>query len=188
MRLFTAIDLPETILYQIGRLLDELRPHADVRWSRAENLHVTTRFVGEWPDQRLAELESALRRVAPRAPIPIALRGLGWFPNPHSPRVFWAAVHAPPELARLARDTDAVLEPLGLKPEGRDFRPHLTLARIEQPAQLGALRRAIAAMPEVDLGRFEAERFYLYSSQLGRGGSKYTRLAEFPLGGQAAKP
>lgn len=181
MRLFTAIDLPESILYQMARLLDALRPHADLRWSRVENMHITTKFIGEWPEERLAELEAALRGLASRAPIPIALRGLGWFPNPHSPRVFWVAVHAPPELARLARDTDAALDRLGLRPEGRDFRPHLTLARIEQAAQLGPLRRAIAAMPEVDLGSFEGSRFYLYSSQLGRGGSKYTRLAEFPF-------
>lgn len=181
MRLFTAIDLPDTILEQLGRFLESLRPHARLRWSRVENLHLTTRFIGEWPESRLEELCNTLAQTPKSGPILITLRGLGWFPNPHVPRVFWVAVEAPATLAQLARDTDAVLERIGLKPEGRPYRPHLTLARIEPGVPLGALRQAIGRMEVPEFGNFEARQFALYLSEPGPGGSRYTKLAEFPI-------
>jgi RNA 2',3'-cyclic 3'-phosphodiesterase len=180
MRLFTAVDLPAEIVRNLERLVDELRRAARIQWSPPGNMHVTTRFIGEWKDERRAELETALAGLASRQPIGIHVRKLGFFPNPHSPRVFWAGVDAP-HLPALASDTDQALEPLGIPREGRPFSPHLTLARIKEPVPLQPLREAIAGMPSPDFGSFVASRFYLYQSQLGRGGSVYTKLAEFPL-------
>jgi RNA 2',3'-cyclic 3'-phosphodiesterase len=182
MRLFAGIDLPDNIVHQLQALLRALKPHGDgLRWSRVENLHVTTRFIGEWPSARLDELKERLASVPRPGPIPITLRGLGWFPNPHVPRVFWVAIDAPPELARLAHDTDTALETLGLKPEGRRFRPHLTLARINPGTPVADLRRAVAALPSREFGAFTADRFWLYRSEPSQSGSKYTQLAGFPL-------
>ncbi len=181
MRLFAGIDLPAEIVRGLERLVDVLRPAARIKWSPPANLHVTTRFIGEWPEERLAELRAALADLPSHPPIPIAVRNLGFFPNPHAPRVFWAGVDAPADLTALAAETDRALQPLGLAPEGRPFSPHLTLARIKEPVPLQRLREAIAALPALDFGRFVADRFYLYRSHLGPAGSVYTKLAEFPL-------
>ena len=110
MRLFTAIDLPDDLVATLAGVVEKLRPTAKIKWSPKENLHITTKFIGEWPKERLDELTAALKALPAREPIPIAVRGLGFFPNPHSPRVFWAAVHAGPELATLARLTDQALD------------------------------------------------------------------------------
>src|SRR5262249_8764594 len=107
---------------------------------------------------------------------------LGFFPNPHSPRVFWAGVEGHPGLAELAAATDRVLDPLGLKPEGRPFKPHLTLARIKEPVPLERLREAIASQPTPDFDAFEARRFSLYQSRVSSAGSVYPKVAEFPPG------
>ena len=179
MRLFTAITLPQDVVAALIRLIDQLRPAARIPWSPASNLHITTKFIGEWPKERLDELNIALQRMPPREPIPIEVRGLGFFPNPHAPRVFWAAVHAAPELATLARLTDQNLQLLGVPAETRPFSPHLTLARIKEPVPLQALRQAIANLPATDFGAFTADRFHLYLSQLTPKGSVYTRLSEY---------
>ena len=179
MRLFTAIDLPQEVTDALARLIDRLRPTARIHWSPARNLHLTTKFIGEWPQARLGELTAALEGLAPREPIPIEVRGLGFFPNPHAPRVFWAAVHAGPELAGLARATDQALERLGIPAEKRPFSPHLTLARIKEPVPLLALQQATASLPAADFGAFPAERFHLYLSQLNPAGSVYTKLSDF---------
>jgi len=181
MRLFTGIDLPAEVVRNLSKLLDALRPKAKIKWSPPENLHITTKFIGEWPAERLEELSGALGGLPDRAPIDIAVRGLGWFPNPHAPRVFWAAVKAGPELAALARETEDALAPLGVAVESRGFSPHLTLARIKEPAPLGGLRQAIAALSSDEFGSFTADRFYLYRSERGPGGSVYTKLAEYPF-------
>lgn len=177
MRLFTGLDLPEREMASLDALLAQLRPLAPLRWSQAANLHVTTKFIGEWPEARLDELRAALSAVPSPGPVAITLSGLGWFPNPHQPRIFMAAVKAPPELSALAAATEAQVEPLGITREERPYRAHLTLARIAGPADLAALRRAVAGLPSTEFGSFEAGAFHLYLSESGR----YTKLASFPL-------
>lgn len=180
MRLFAGLDLSEETLARLAVLLDQLRPAAKLRWSPIENLHITTRFIGEWPEERLGELRHALAAVqAP--PVPIAIRGLGWFPNPHSPRIFFAAIRGPESLPGLARATGEALEPLGIAKETRPYSPHLTLARIQMPAELGELRRRVAALDSDDFGSFTAAAFHLYLSRPGPAGSVYSKLASFPL-------
>jgi 2'-5' RNA ligase len=179
MRLFTAIDLPDEVVAALGRLIGQLRPSARIKWSPEENLHITTKFVGEWPDEQVDALQAALASLAPREPIPIEIRGVGFFPNPHSPRVFWAAVHAPAALAELARETENALERIGVAAGNRPFSPHLTLARIKEPVPLQPLRQAVAELPSVEFGTFMADRFYLYRSKLTPAGSVYTKLSDF---------
>jgi len=170
MRLFTGLDLPVHVAAAIEKLLDRLRPMARLRWTPVENLHVTTKFIGEWPEARLREMKAALFDLSGRAPISVAIRGLEL-----KPRLFWAKVHAP-ALADLARDIDSALEELGVAPEQRAFNPHLTLARINKPVRLD-----MAEFASTDFGSFEADRFFLYLSKPGPGGSVYSKLAEFPF-------
>ena len=180
MRLFSAIDIPPDIVGRLDALIARLRPIARISWSPAANLHITTKFIGQWREERLPELERALASLADRPPIPISVRKLGFFPNAKSPRVFWAGVKAPPELAALAADIDRALAHL-VEPETRAYSPHLTLARIKQPAGLTALLKEVEKLGELDFGSFAADRFVLYLSKPGRSGSVYTKLSEFPF-------
>jgi 2'-5' RNA ligase len=180
MRLFTALDLAPGVAASLERLLVQLRPTARIQWSPPANLHITTKFIGEWPDARMAELKTALAALPERTAIPVRIHHLGFFPNPHAPRVFWCGIGAP-GLAELAGDTDRAAAELGVAPETRAFSPHLTLARIKERLDLQPLREAIAGLPELEFGRFTAAGFCLYQSQLRSGGSVYTKLAEFPF-------
>jgi RNA 2',3'-cyclic 3'-phosphodiesterase len=177
MRLFTAIDIPSEIKARLQAFVHRLQPAARLAWSPLENLHVTTKFIGEWPEPRLGELEAALASVPSPSPIEIAIRGVGWFPNPHNPRVFFAGIESGQELRTLARDTERALAPLGVPIEDREFHPHLTLARRRDPVPLEALRQVLATAASDDFGVFRAASFFLYLSAGGR----YTRLQEFPL-------
>jgi len=181
MRLFTGLDLPAAVLRNLEELLDDLRPTAPIQWSPIGNLHVTTKFIGEWPEERLPELVSALQALPPRPNIHLRICGSGFFPNERSPRVFWCGVEAP-GLSSLARDTDQAAAALGVAGEKRPYSPHLTLARIRQEGvDLRRLRKKVAARSWLDLGSFEAHSFFLYRSQLRPNGSVYTKLAEFPF-------
>lgn len=181
MRLFTGIDLPDSVKERLDLLISRLRTTAHLKWSPAYNLHITTKFIGEWPQGRLDELIWALRAVPATERVDISIRGLGWFPNPHNPRVFWAAVHASPALATLARATEKACTELGIPAEDRPFSPHLTLARIRQPIPLTNLRKAVAELESVDFGAFTPACFHLYLSKPGAVASIYTPLHQFPL-------
>jgi 2'-5' RNA ligase len=180
MRLFVGLDLPAEVVRNLERLTDELRPAAKIQWRPPANLHVTTKFIGQWPEDRLPELEAALAAVPRRQPVPVTIRRVGFFPNPHSPRVFWCGIEAP-GLDSLAAETDRATSSLGIESEKRAFSPHLTLARIKERIDLQPLREKIAALPSLDFGHYEARSFFLYLSQPGPKGSVYTKLREFPL-------
>ncbi|HYP13320.1 MAG TPA: RNA 2',3'-cyclic phosphodiesterase [Bryobacteraceae bacterium] len=182
MRLFTGIALPEHIQTNLTRLIQRLRPTAQLNWSPIYNLHLTTKFIGEWPPERLQELSSALAPVANRDPINIVVGGIGWFPEARSPRVLYVGIKVGPELQSLAQETEDALAALGVARESRKFSPHLTLARIKDPAvPLAPLRNSINQLEHVDFGTFTADAFHLYHSKPGPSGSIYSSLAEFPL-------
>jgi len=184
MRLFTGLDLPEGVVGNLEELRRRLKPAARIHWSPPANLHVTTKFIGEWPEERLGELLTALGGIPRRAAIPVGIRRVGFYPNPHSPRIFWCGIEAP-GLEALAADTDDATAALGIGREKRAYSPHLTLARIKQQSEeqsgLQPLRKAIAALDSLEFGSFEARSFFLYQSSLRPTGSVYTKLAEFPL-------
>jgi 2'-5' RNA ligase len=181
MRLFAGLDLPYEMRRNLELLLHLLKPKARIRWSPVSNLHLTTKFIGEFPEERLEELKAALAAVPPPGVLRIAIRGLSWFPDADRPRVLVAGIEAPVSLTALARDTDAACSRLGIELDNKDYRPHLTLARIRAGEPLFELKKAILELPSVDFGAFSADKFHLYQSQLSPGGSIYTKLATFPL-------
>jgi 2'-5' RNA ligase len=181
MRLFVAIDVPGEIKDALRCFVDRLRPSARIGWSPVDNLHITTKFIGEWPEPRLDEMKRALTSLPVRGAINITVKGLGWFPNQRRPRVFWAGVQGGEPLRAVARATEQAVAGLGIPAGERDYAPHLTLARIREVVPLDALQKTLASFPAgcgFDFGGFSATQFFLYLSADG----KYTQLAGFPLG------
>ena len=162
MRLFTAIDIPPDVKAALEALVDRLRPLATLSWIPLEKLHITTKFIGEWPEEKLDELKVALASVKAPAPVTIVIRGLG-----RLPRVLYAGVLPNDALTALAAATD---QAVGIPAEDRAYRPHITLGRTRKQ------------VPRIDfepstIGSFRASSFALYLSASG----KYTKLQEFPF-------
>ena len=179
MRLFTAIDIPPELKQRLRAFVDRLRPTARLTWSPVENLHVTTKFIGEWPEASLTMLKTALAGVPTPGSFEICVHGIGWFPNSKNPRVFWAGIEVSDALRKLAADTEDATAALGVPREDRGFHPHLTLARRRDPAPLDKLRQVLETLSpdSTEFGTFSATSFFLYLSA----GGKYTKLQEFPL-------
>jgi 2'-5' RNA ligase len=177
MRLFTAVDIPEEVKSALGRTIERFRPMAKLKWTDAEKLHITTKFIGEWPEARMEELTDVLNGVGSPGVLNIQIRGLRWVPEARRPRMLWAGVESGPELGSLAHETEQAVHALGVAVEDRKYSPHLTLARIRDRVPLDTLHRAIEAEGSADFGSFAAPAFYLYLSKDGR----YTKLAEFSL-------
>jgi len=181
MRLFTALDISDDARSALVALLRELERAAPFRWSRPSNLHITTKFIGGWQEADRQGLSRALAGVPKLGPIPISVRGIGWFPNPHTPRILFAGIQSGPELAELHRQTDAACHSIGIPAEDKPFNPHLTLARVPSKEGLQDVRQRIAQLPEAEFGQFMATAFHLYESVPKAGGAEYIKLEEFPL-------
>jgi RNA 2',3'-cyclic 3'-phosphodiesterase len=179
MRLFTAISLVPEVMIRLERLISALRPEALINWSPLDNLHITTKFIGEWPERQFDDLDSALSSIPGRDPFEVEIRGLGWFPNERSPRVLWAGVQGEKPLLELVQDTETSLLSLGITKEDRAFSPHLTLARIKRPVPLQSLRQKISDMHSTSLGSFAVSQFALYQSMPGSNASIYRKLRQY---------
>jgi len=177
MRLFTAIDISDEVRHNLGVLLDRLRPLAKLSWTMPDRMHITTKFIGEWPDDRLEEMKRALSSVGSPGAFEVGIRDLGWFPNPRHPRVLWSGVHGGAALEALAHATEEAVCSIGVPREDRKYSPHLTLARLREPVPLADLRESIDLLDSTDFGAFRAPAFFLYLSRSGR----YTKLADFLL-------
>src|SRR5689334_13816731 len=106
MRLFTGISLSAEVLNRLEAAIGELQRGVRANWSPAENLHITLKFIGSWPEERLPELEGALQAVRPGAAFRVRVSELGYFPNPHRPHSLFAGLQTGPQLAALAAAVD----------------------------------------------------------------------------------
>ncbi len=180
MRLFIAIEIPENIRITFASLLKEFRavaPH--LKWVRAENLHVTLKFLGETDPSKSGALQNALSAVRSPEPVNLEFRGLGFFPNQKRPRVFWAGMEASQNLNALAAHIDQAAHKLGFPLEERAYEPHLTLARIPLPIIPPKLLQAISEKSSQSLGSIRTAEFHLIESKLKPAGAEYTTVQTF---------
>jgi 2'-5' RNA ligase len=190
-RLFTAVPVADEVREAVGRLMEQLagapidvRGPGQPRWVRVDGLHLTLRFLGATPDERLPELSAALAAAARGvAPFQVELSGGGAFPTPDRPRVLWIGIGAGAnELGALAERLNDELRGLGWAPDDRPFQAHLTLARTDGvPGADDKARRLIELARDVHLG-WLADGLVLYKSNLGRGPTRYEALASARLG------
>lgn len=188
MRLFIAVNFPETTKKSLGSVINELRRlPADAKWVEEENLHLTLQFLGNVPEEQVPSIVSALQRAsAGVGPFQLSLGGTGVFPSAERPRVLWVgAGGATTSLARLQRQVQDELAALGFEPEKRRFSPHLTLARLRSPQGFGALlerARQLCGRPG-QFGPAKIDSVDLMLSELGSRGAKYFILAGISLTG-----
>jgi 2'-5' RNA ligase len=182
LRLFVAIEIPEEIRNALASFIKELRavaPH--VKWVRAENLHVTLKFLGHTDDAKLSAIEDILRGVRSSDPVALTFQGLSFFPNDRRPRVFWSGMQASASCKAIAADIEHAVHKLGFPLEERPFTPHLTLARFDPPGIHPKLASIIGENHSRDFGSMTARKFHLIQSNLKPTGAEYLTLRSFPF-------
>jgi 2'-5' RNA ligase len=176
IRLFTAIGLPQEVRMRLG-LLQAGIPGA--RWSAAENLHLTLRFIGEVDEDVANDIDDMLAGLR-AAPFALRLEGCGRFgsKDPHS---VWVGVAPCPPLLQLVQRIESALQRMGLDAETRKYTPHVTLGRLRD-APLSRVNAYVAEHGTLALAPFEVTSFGLYSSHKGSGGGHYVLERAYPLG------
>ncbi len=191
IRTFVAIELDKSIKDGLADLQDQLKakaPKGAVRWVRPEGIHLTLKFLGNVPVERIEGVIKALEEACQGfSPFSLSVGGLGCFPNLKRPRVIWVGVEEPTgELAALQAAIEKALVKLGFQPEERKFQPHLTLGRLKRQASRGQPQRLgelIESMTIGEIGEMEARIVSLMKSELKPTGAVYTRLAAVKLTG-----
>lgn len=185
-RLFTAVVPPREVLAELDDALELPRNLAapEVRWSPPQNWHVTLLFTPTVPDHALDDYLAALEGIARGAsPFPLALRGGGAFPRLDAARHLIALLDDPAGgLPALAAECRRVAAPLGIGFDQHPYQPHLTLARLNRPADQSASEPWLVRLATSE---WQADRLAVVESLRGpRNHSQYTLLASWPLTGR----
>ena len=194
IRTFIAIELSQDLKDSLNRLQARLKrqvPERSVRWVRPDVIHLTLKFLGDVPTPRLASISRAVEAACQGFDrFAFELVGLGCFPNLRRPRVVWVGVREPTgTLARLQKAVENELAGLGFEPEGRSFKPHLTLGRVQRKASRNDRERLGKLIAEGNvglLGGMAVTSVNVMRSDLRPSGAVYTALACAPLGSGAA--
>lgn len=190
LRLFIAVELSAEVRQALARLQQDLQrqlPPKVVRWTNADGVHLTLKFLGDTPESRVAAITQGITSAAAGfAPFELRVAGLGCFPNPRQARVLWVGVpDVPKALAGLQRAVDLQMARLDFPRETRPFSPHLTLGRVNDRSS-SAERQALAGLlmrKQVgDLGTVSVQEVVLFQSELRPGGAVYTELARSRVG------
>ena len=174
-RLFTAIEVPVSIAQQLALLQCGL-PGA--RWIERENLHITLRFIGDIENPMANELIHALERVK-SASLSLKLENLDVFggSKPHS---LFASVKRNSALLDLQGEQERICQSIGLEPEGRKYKPHVTIARI-RGAKTNDIAKYLSGNGGFQTPSFSVDRFVLLSSRSSVGGGPYGEEVSYQL-------
>jgi len=188
LRTFIAVDFPPETLTKIINIIGyfkTLTPMDALKWVSAENLHLTIKFIGDIPKDKLVQIRTIIKEALIDKPqFKIGIGGLGMYPNKHNPRVIWLGVTYDQTLRDIHHVLNHSLKSAGIEPDNRDYSPHLTIARIRQRTR-DETRQDIGATLskfKVDsLGEIKINEIILYQSELTRKGPIYTPLLSQPL-------
>lgn len=185
IRSFLAIEIPEAIRNKIYESFDRARRQlSGVKWVEPAVMHLTLQFLGEVDEELL------FNEVIPRlekdlegeASLNLQISGVGLFPTPQKPRVFWLGVGGDGVgLKRLQSKMEKSLRDFPVHRDEKEFHAHLTLGRVKEPGDRKVWHRILEEYEKIDFGSFRVEEVILFKSELTRQGPNYTKLREFKL-------
>jgi 2'-5' RNA ligase len=174
-RLFTGLEIPAESVAALAAARGGVH---GARWVQPSDFHITLRFIGDIDLGAARDAAETLAEIR-RPPLEVGFDGLGWF-GADKPRAIVAKVKRTAPLIELQGEHERRLRRIGLAPDGRNFTPHVTLARLRaaSPASVAdylSARGALLAPP------FQAIRFVLFSARESVGGGPYVVEAAYPL-------
>ena len=152
---------------QRDRLRDVVNSVAKTVEGRAidrRNWHVTLAFIGIFPEHRIPILHEKASQIVVE-PFRLSFDRLEFWPRPKIGVLCAATV--PPEMQALVNSLNGVLSDVGIRPEDRNYRPHMTVVRNARPFTTERLTQRATT---------EWSGFELMESVSGPGGVSYRPL------------
>ena len=152
---------------------------ADLRPVAPQNIHITTRFLGDISPVMVDKVWEAMKNVK-FTPFTIKLCGLGVFPSLNYPRVVWAGMtEGVEQLKSIFTQLEPQIRALGFAADAYGFSPHLTIARVKSGKNKDRLAEFVSKRADYEFGVIKADCLRLKRSQLSPKGPTYSTLREY---------
>ncbi|MEM2909550.1 MAG: RNA 2',3'-cyclic phosphodiesterase [Nitrososphaerota archaeon] len=178
IRCFIAVEVSDpAIVEKISGVQSKLESTGvDIKLVEPNNLHLTLWFLGEITELKLREVMEAIKKVR-FGKFRLNLKGLGYFPGGGRINVVWVGVEDPSgSLRSIYLQLVKLLEPIGFRPEEREFTPHLTIGRVKSAKDKARLVSFIKSVEALEFGLQPVERLFLKRSVLTPRGPIYSNL------------
>lgn len=164
-------------LRQTCRSLQRQITDRNIRWIAPDNWHITLRFLGEISPTQIKDIAVVLNeKLAGHRSFNITLEGIHYFPFASQPRVIAALFKSSPALQQLAGLAESAAQNIGLAPETKPFRPHLSLARCRTKQRTSLPQGITVAQHQLCV-----DQILLFTSKLTPSGPIYQRVWQAPL-------
>jgi len=180
-RIFAAVKInPQPELLDFFSGLRQQLANSAIKWVEEENLHLTLKFFGETPEEKIPAIEEALSTIHV-PPFDFELGNLKIFGSRYNPRVlFLEALNAESFRALTTLVNEQIL-PLGYETDRQNFVPHLTLGRIKKVSDKKYFQQVIGDFSGRAIQTQHVSEFYLLESILHNTGPEYKTLKSFSL-------
>lgn len=174
MRLFIAFDIPEKVKEQLVSIQKKIKTEAKIKWVKAENIHLTLKFLGDVAGDKVDEIKARLENIS-FEPFDVEVSGIGVFPSESYIKVIWVGLRYDRAMENLVNE---IREQLNEFKDDYPFKAHITIGRVRFVRNKKALVEELKKI-KVKSERFTVRRFKLYKSMLTKEGPVYEELAEF---------
>lgn len=176
IRAFICLEASEEAIMEVARIqemLDNARFHG--KKTELENLHLTLKFLGEIPEEKINKIKERLREIK-FAKFSAKFVEPGIFSFRGSPKIVWIKIGGK-GVFDLQRQIDETMIAEGFKKEER-FMSHMTVARIKYVTDKSNFVSYIKKLAIKKI-EWEIKSFFLKKSELKTYGPIYTTLEEF---------
>jgi RNA 2',3'-cyclic 3'-phosphodiesterase len=181
-RIFAAVKiLPDDGLLRLLHTLRSALSQDKIKWVDTANMHITLKFFGETPEDKVQEISKALESIVTLQAFEIQCKGVGIFGSQYKPRVIWLGINDISKLQQLESKVAAAIEPLGYLPDRQNFVPHLTLGRINFINDKKYFQDTIAMAKSFTSEIQKIPAFHLYESKLKPTGPEYSIITSYSL-------
>lgn len=97
------------------------------------NWHVTLAYIGDYPESMIPSLQNAASELR-FEPFRLRFDKAEYWPRPKI--AVLSAQTVPPELQHLVLSLEILLTKIGIEPESRTYRPHITIVRRAKPFEV----------------------------------------------------
>jgi len=184
MRTFISIEIPEEIKNNIEKLINELKLIlTPIKWVDKKNLHITLKFLGWVEDEKMEPIEKCITECAKGfKPFTLSFAGMGAFPDLKHARVIWIGTKDGSGNAKEMADCiERKASKKGFREEEREFSSHLTIGRIKEKIDAGAVSKFVSEHENSEFGSFNVEYVSIMKSTLRRTGPIYEEVKRIKL-------
>ncbi len=182
-RTFIATPIePGAKLSQTHTKLRNALKNEKIKWVDGDHFHITLFFLGDTSERAITQVRQKLGDLLPGfSAFQMRLKGLGVFKNMRKPRVLWAGIEQYEPLKAIKQAIDRELEPMGFTPDKREFKPHLTLARMKWVEDKEKLEGLVHTHQQEEWQWVRIREIIYYQSRLTQSGPVYTPIERFRL-------